>query len=155
MPNAPSPPICPSIAPSFCFRQKGFSLIELMVVVVIIAIIASFAVPAYQDYVVRSRLTEATSLLAAKRVQVEQFYDNNRTYVNAPGCADDATSSKSFSFSCSNVAANTYRLEATGKSSMSGFTLRIDQDNNRSTPSAGAGWSSNGTCWVSKKDGSC
>ena len=155
MPNAPSPLISHPIATPFCFRQKGFSLIELMVVVVIIAIIASFAVPAYQDYVVRSRLTEATSLLAAKRVQVEQFYDNNRTYVNAPGCADDATSSKNFTFSCANVAANTYRLEATGKSTMSGFTLRIDQDNNRSTPSAGSGWSANNNCWVTKKDGSC
>ena len=153
MPNAPLSYLPPTNNGSS--RQAGFSLIELMVVVAIIAILAAIAIPGYQDYIVRSRLTEATSLLAAKRVQVEQFYDNNRTYVNAPGCADDATSSKSFTFSCANVAANTYRLEATGKSTMSGFTLRIDQDNNRSTPSAGSGWSANNNCWVTKKDGSC
>jgi type IV pilus assembly protein PilA len=53
-------------------RFKGFTLIELMVVVAIIALLASIAIPAYQDYVVRSRVTEAMSLLAdAKTTVVE------------------------------------------------------------------------------------
>ncbi len=138
-------------AAPFC---RGFSLVELMVVVAIVSLLASIALPAYKDYVLRGRLSEAISTLSAKRVQVEQFYDNNRTYVNAPGCADDTTG-QSFNFSCSNVAANTYQLEATGKGPMSGFTYRVDQDNKRSTPSAGSGWTSNSNCWVTKKDGSC
>lgn len=135
--------------------QHGFTLIELMISVVIISILAAIALPAYQDYVTRSRLSEATSALSAKRVQVEQFYDNNRTYVNAPGCNNDSSTSKSFDFSCTGVDASKYTLQAVGKSSMSGFTLTINQDNARGTPSAGSGWTSNTNCWISSKAGSC
>ncbi|HET7775925.1 MAG TPA: pilin, partial [Azospira sp.] len=46
--------------------QHGFTLIELMISVVIISILAAIALPAYQDYVTRSRLSEATSALSAK-----------------------------------------------------------------------------------------
>lgn len=135
--------------------QHGFTLIELMVTVAIITILATIALPAYKDYVTRSRLSEATSALSAKRVQLEQFYDNNRTYVNAPGCNNDSSTSNSFDFSCTGVDASRYTLQAVGKSSMSGFTLTINQDNARGTPSAGSGWTSNTNCWISSKAGSC
>jgi len=52
--------------------QKGFTLIELMIVVAIIGILAAVAIPAYQDYTVRARVTEGLSLASAAKVTVSE-----------------------------------------------------------------------------------
>lgn len=54
--------------------QQGFTLIELMIVVAIIGILAAIAVPAYQDYTIRSRVSEAASLGSAARTAVDVGY---------------------------------------------------------------------------------
>jgi type IV pilus assembly protein PilA len=54
--------------------QQGFTLIELMIVVAIIGILAAIAVPAYQDYTIRSRISEAASLGSAARTAVDIAY---------------------------------------------------------------------------------
>ena len=66
-------------------RTTGFTLVELMIVVAIIAILAAIAVPSYNDYVTRSKLQEAHTNLAAARVNMEQYYQDNRVYTTAPG----------------------------------------------------------------------
>ena len=135
--------------------ESGFTLIELMMVVAIVGILAAIALPSYRDYIIRSRIAEATSALAAKRVRMESFYDNNRTYVGAPDCAADTTSSKYFTFSCTVSTANTYTLQGVGSGQMLGFTFTVDQANTRATTSAPAGWATAADCWVTRKDGSC
>ena len=63
--------------------QKGFTLIELMIVVAIIGILASIAIPQYSDYVKRGKAAEATSNLATLRIKMEQcFQDNLNTAVS-------------------------------------------------------------------------
>ena len=53
-------------------NQKGFTLIELMIVVAIVGILAAIAIPAYQDYTVRARVTEGLSLASAAKVTVSE-----------------------------------------------------------------------------------
>lgn len=126
-----------------------------MIVVAIVGIIAAIAVPAYGDYVTRAKIPDATSNLATKRVQMEQFFMDNRTYVAGPACNNDTATSTNFDFSCTNVTATTYTLQAVGKAGMTGFTYTIDQANGRATPAVKSGWNTSTTCWITKKGGEC
>lgn len=129
--------------------QKGFTLIELMVVVVIVGILASVALPAYEDYVKRGKITEATGALSEKRVEMEQYFQDNRKYDLAPTCA--AQAKNNFTFACVSTP-TTYTITATGINSMAGFDYTIDQNGTRTSATA---WGNSPTCWVTKKGSAC
>ena len=63
-------------------NQKGFTLIELMIVVAIIAILAAIAISQYQDYVIRSQVSEGSSLSDGVKTAVGEFYNNNGRFAN-------------------------------------------------------------------------
>jgi type IV pilus assembly protein PilA len=60
--------------------QKGFTLIELMIVVAIIGILAAIAIPAYQDYTIRSQVTEGMNLASAVETGVAEYYANTGSW---------------------------------------------------------------------------
>lgn len=152
---------------TFFFLQKfrkstGFTLIEVMITVAIIGILAAVAIPAYTDYVTRSKIPEATSALASMRVRLEQFYQDNRNYgSDAANCGVAVPAAGNFTYACTEAATNnnqTYLITATGVAArgMNGFTYTIDQAGNRRTTTVPAGWGTGPiACWVVKKGGEC
>jgi len=63
-------------------KPRGFTLIEMMIVVVVIAILAAIAIPSYRQYVLRSHRVEATTALLALAAAQEKFYLQNDTYTD-------------------------------------------------------------------------
>jgi type IV pilus assembly protein PilE len=142
--------------------NKGFTLIELMVVVAIIALLASVALPSYNNYVRRGQLQEAFTFLSDYRVKMEQYYQDNKNYGDTAGttCATSATAgswngftpgAQYFTFACvtSNDGQN-YKVTATGSSGLTtGYVYTINQDGDKATTKY-ANATSTAACWLSR-----
>jgi len=158
----------------FMQRQAGFTLIELMITMVVLAILAAIAIPSYTDYVLRAKIPDATSSLQAMKTKMEQYYQDNRGYPNAgtpcvtgaPGAGQlQLPPTTYFTMSCTTAAPyQTYTVTAVGNAGtdLEGATYTIDQTNSRKTAiAAGSHFAKRGyapgtyTCWVSRKPNLC
>jgi type IV pilus assembly protein PilE len=130
-------------------------LVELLTVVAIVGILAAVSLPAYRDYVLRGKITEATSTLSDLRLRAEKWFNDNRTYV---GFNQTVTGTRYFTYSCGTPTATAYTCTATGAAGegMSGFVYTINESNTRTSTFTGlSGWNNSSTCWVTKKGDSC
>jgi type IV pilus assembly protein PilA len=110
--------------------QKGFTLIELMIVVAIIGILAAIAIPAYQDYTIRAQVSEGMNLAAAAKAAVaESFLNRGAAPANrsVAGMSANATDTSGKYVTAVNVSSGvitvTYGNEA--NSQLNGLTLEI------------------------------
>jgi type IV pilus assembly protein PilE len=145
---------------------RGFTLIELMITMVVVAVLAAVALPAYTDYVLRSKLTEAHTHLSDLRVKMEQRFQDARTYAGQP-CAPTGAAAvqiKYFDFSCTDGPdADSFRIQAAGKAGtdLAGIAFTVNESNVRATvvtagsTVANKGYVSNPNCWVTRKGSSC
>lgn len=145
-------------------KRNGFTLIELMIVVAVVGILAAVALPSYNSYLARGKITDAMAALAEYRVKMEQYFQDRRNYgVASDICRDLAgnslvvASSNYFTFSCLvGTATPTVAYTATATSiagslgSATGdYTYTINEANAKTT-SKFKGSSVTKTCWLIK-----
>ena len=129
--------------------SHGFTLIELIASMLIIAILTLLALPAYSGYIARSKLRAAQNDLIALSLNVENYYQQQLTYPSTtagttqtqtalPGWAP--AQAANFSFQIQSASASTYSLKATGTGAgVSGYAITLDSGNTRQlTNPAGA-----------------
>lgn len=157
------------------WRERGFTLLEVMVVVAIIGILSTIAYPSYTDYIIRGRIPEGLTLLANERIVAEKFFMDNRLYKGTPAgrttpvdvCGRYPVSTRYFVVTCAatsntDTPPNTYLLTANGQNGMAGFSYTIDETGARRTTGVGGSWHAKPWvatlpkgCWILKGDGSC
>lgn len=139
-----------NIHPKALGDQRGFTLVELMVVVAIIAILSSIAIPSYQDYVRRSRAANALGELSSWGARMEQSYYDNRNY-GAGACSIAAPTVDKYAMACALTNdGQGFTLTATAQINNEGV-YSLSEGNQRGT-SVFKGGSVTKTCWLVRGD---
>lgn len=127
----------------------GFTLIELMVVVVIMAVLVAVAIPNYASYVLKGKLTEGQTLLADLQLRQEQYYADNRAY--ADGMTPRSAGKYFTTTSCVTSSANQSYI-CTARMTSPAYTYTINDGGAKTTTKPDG---STATCWLTGDTGSC
>lgn len=139
---------------------RGFTLIEVMIVVAIVALLAAVGYPAYTDHIRRGKIAAALGELSTARVRLEQYYQDHRNYGStASTCGTAMPSAPAFAISCTWGGSNSsqsFLVTAAGQAGagMDGYVYTINEaDQQQTVQFAGAAVSAG--CWLKKKGESC
>lgn len=142
-----------AIAPA----RRGFTLIEVMIVVAIVAILSAIALPSYSEYIKRGQITDGLTPLADLGAKLEQHFQDKRKYegaCEAGSIAPEPAATARFRYDC-DLAATTFTISAVGLGSMSGFVFTLDEKGQRRTTYTPSGWTKGTDCWSTNKAGRC
>jgi type IV pilus assembly protein PilE len=132
---------------------RGFTLMEIMVTVALVAILASVALPSYAAYVKRARVPPALVALSSYSLKMEQVYQDSGSY-GADSCPAKVIDTPDFHMSCTpGKKGRSYVATVTGSGQMEGYSYTIDQDGNRATVAHPKGGNAN--CWTSRGGSAC
>lgn len=130
-------------------RQRGFTLVELMVTVAVVAILAGIALPSYNAYITRSRIPVGLEALTSYAMRMEQSYQDNGNY-GTSACRLSVPTASNFTVSCSLTdSGQGFTATATGSGSLAGYTYSIDHNATRRTVAHPSGVPST-ACWSIK-----
>ncbi|MFY9510804.1 MAG: type IV pilin protein [Rubrivivax sp.] len=130
-------------------HASGFTLIELMIAVAVVAILTAVALPAYTAYVQRSKVPVALDALSSLATRMEQCFQDTNSYTNCAACGSSKPTAANFTIACTVPSGGaTFSATATGSGSMTNYTYTIDSSGNRTTTAHPKG--PNTTCWTTR-----
>ena len=130
-------------------HTRGFTLIEMMVTVAVLAILASIALPSYSAYITRSRIPTWLEALTSYALRMEQGFQDTGNYGTST-CRLGVPTATNFTVTCSLTSAGqAFTATATGTGTLTGYTYSIDQNATRRTVAHPRGVPSN-DCWSLK-----
>lgn len=133
--------------------KRGFTLIELMIVVAIVAVLAAIAYPSYQEQIKRSRRADAKTVVMENAQFMERFYTQNGTYLNATlpileAPKDGGAKFYDLAFAGGQPTATTFIVTATPKNAMLGDACGTLTINQAGLKSISGGTKSVDECWT-------
>ncbi len=141
-------------------KMRGFTIIELMIVVAVIGVLAAIAIPAYQDYMARAQMAEAVEMLASAKTPMAEFYNTRGQWPSAPASVMGLTSGRyASSIAMTNAAGTSRNLALTVTMKAAGSSINKDiagKTVTMATPDGGNTWAcAAGTVAVKYLPGSC
>jgi type IV pilus assembly protein PilE len=129
--------------------SSGFTLIELMIVVAIMAVLVAIGIPSYSSYVLKGKLTEGQTLLSDLQLREEQYYADNRAYADG---MTPRTAGKYFTnTSCVTSSANQSYI-CTARMTSPSYSYTVNDGGAKTTTKPD---NSTASCWLTSDSGTC
>jgi type IV pilus assembly protein PilE len=132
-------------------HARGFTLIEILIVVLIVGILSAIAIPQYTEYVLKGKLTEAMALLSDLQIREEQYYQDNRVYAN--NMTPRAAGQYFTATSCVFRGGDTQTYLCTANAPTINYTYTINEVGTKTTTTPAGGTPS--PCWLRSSSTTC